>query len=119
MHMKLANGVDLKIRSEGEHRCLVFDQNVRVLDLEPREATKIGASLYRAKNSVVYPTVVRLMESGFFNTPRAFKEIASAIRKENPEMRANSVVMVLRILCGKGLLTRTGKRRNYTYKKAN
>jgi hypothetical protein len=117
LHMRLANGVDITIRSDGEHRLLLFDQNVKVLDLEPKEATQIGASLYRAKSSVVYPVVVGLVETGFFDTPRTFREVANAARKENPSLKGNSVVMVLRILCAKGLLSRTGKRRNYVYKK--
>jgi len=118
MRMRLANGVDLTIREDEGHKVLIFSQNVRALDLEPNEATHIGASLYRSKNSVVFPNVVRLLEAGFFDTPKTFKEIGEAIHRESPEVRSNSVVMVLRILCGKGLLSRTGKRCNYVYKKA-
>jgi hypothetical protein len=118
MQKRLANGVNLMIKDENGHKILLFDQNVRALDLEPLEATQIGASLYRSRNTVVYPVVVHLLETGFFNVPRTFKEVADAVHKENPAIRANSVIMVLRILHGKALLSRTGKRRNYQYKKA-
>ena len=118
MNLQLANGVKVTVREENGNKVLLFDQSVRALDLEPTEAAQIGASLYRSKNTIVFPVVVRLMETGFFNHPRTFKEVVGAVHGENPTIRANSVIMVLRILISKGLLSRTGKRRSYLYRKA-
>jgi len=115
VNLRVSSGVRVSINEDQGTKVLVFDQPVRALSLEPEEAAKIGASLYRDKRSAILPNLVTLVESGFFNTPRSFVEIRGALEELCPKVRPSSVVMSLATLNHKHIIRRTGKRRNYMY----
>ncbi len=117
MNLKVSSGVRISIGEDQGTKVMIFDQPVRTLSLEPDEAAKIGASLYRDKRSAIFPSLVTLVESGFFDEPRTLVEIRSALKSFSPNLRPSSVVMSLTTLCHKRIINRTGKRRNYRYKR--
>lgn len=105
----------VSVSEDQGNKLLVFDQPVRTLSLDPVEAAKIGASLYRDKRAAIFQSLVSLVESGFFDTPRSFVEVRGALEELCPKVRPSSVVMSLATLCHKHIIRRTGKRRNYMY----
>ncbi len=118
MEMKLTNGVRVSILDEEGQKVVKFDQPVRVIELDPREATHIGASLYRSKRITLLPYLLNLAETGFFETPRSFGEVKSKLSQLNIKATSGTVTMCLAALVNKGLLARTGKRRSYAYASA-
>ncbi len=118
MYLKLANGVTVAIREDEGQKVLVFDQNVRAIALEPEEATQIGASLYRSKNTVILPNLVHLIESRFFDQARTFTDIRKELTKGVPNAKSSSLVMALNSLVAKQILIRSGKRGEFVYKKS-
>jgi hypothetical protein len=117
MQLKLANGVTVSIREDEGTKLLVFDHNVRAIALESTEATRIGALLYRSKNSVIFPTLVSLVESGFFDQPRTFVDVRNTMRSLNPNTKLSSLSMALSKLHEKKILSRTGNQRQYVYRR--
>jgi hypothetical protein len=118
MEMKLGNGVRVSILDEEGQKVVKFDQPVRVIELDLREASHIGASLYRSKRITLLPYLLNLAESGFFATPRTFGEVKSKLSQLNIKATSGAVTMCLVALVNKRLLSRTGKRRNYAYESA-
>jgi hypothetical protein len=118
LDLKLSNGVRVSVREDEGNKLVVFDQNVRSISLEPQEASRLGASLYRSDSESIIPVLARLAESGFFDAPRSLPEIRDQVRQTCPELRGNSLIMALRRLSDKHVLGRTGKRRHYLYSRA-
>lgn len=117
MKLMTESGVRVAVQEHDGRRVLSFDQPVRAIELSQQEAVHIGASLYRARKIPVFPNMVKLLESDFFNRQRTFLEIRKAIQKDRPDARPNSITMSLKLFCTKQILERTGSRRRYLYRK--
>jgi len=118
MKIKLVNGVTVSVSDEEGQKVLKFDQPVRVIALDPTEASYIGASLYRSKRITLLPHLVSLVELGFFRTPRTFRDVKTELTRLNLKATSGTVTMCLAALVHKGVLSRTGKRRHYAYASA-
>ena len=117
MNMRVMSGVRVSVTEDQGTKVLAFDQPVRTISLEPQEAARIGASLYRDKRAKLFSALVNLVESGFLDEPKSFAEIRLSLQHDLPNLRSSSVVMSLATLCRKGVIERSGKRRNYRYVK--
>lgn len=115
MRLKVASGVRVSVTEDEGNKLLAFDQNVRAIALEPTEAARIGASLYRSKRMSVFPRLVSLVESGFFKQHRTFTEVRKTVKSLEPNIKSPALTMALRSFCNKGILSRVGRRRNYMY----
>jgi hypothetical protein len=118
LELKLANGIKISVSEDEGMKLLKFDQPVRAIALVPDEATRLGASLYRSKRIVLLPALLKLLEAHFFDKPRSFGEIRTALTALNLSVKSSSLTMALSTLHRKKFLSRTGKPRAYVYARA-
>ena len=117
MELKLANGVKVGVADELGNKVLRFNVPVKLVDLTPEEASKIGISLNRSKRLTALPALSGLMESGFLNQPKSLPEIRGELAKLSLMVKTSSLTMALTSLARKGIIGRNGKPGNYAYHK--
>jgi len=118
MELKLASGVKVGVTNDEGNKVLSFNEPVRIVALTPIEASKIGLSLNHSKKSSVLPTLVEVIESGYLNDPRSLPQVRKQVTRLNPKVRSNSLTMALTSMVKTGVLTRSGKRGCYAYRRS-
>jgi hypothetical protein len=105
----------MTVSNDENSKIISFDRPVSSIELSYEEMQHLAYSLLRNGNSKLSENLRSLLESGFFNQPRTFVEVRSAINEQGITVRSASLHVLVNDLVEKGILSRDGKRRMFTY----
>ncbi len=110
------SGVKVKVEhGDNGSRLVMFSRPVKVLELSTEEATTVGSSLIRDRQTVLTPSLRALKQAGFFRKPRSFAEIKKELRERGLKIKSTSLNMALVKLVDRQEVARTGKTGSYLY----
>jgi len=90
---------------------ILQDHEKRITTLEGKKQVKIeGKSKRWYKPGSTIEKIVLLIEEGFFNVPRAMKEIMSELKTKDYHLKASDLTLPLRKIVHKGLLKKTKRK---------
>jgi hypothetical protein len=110
------SGIKIQITNEdfSQNKLLIFEKPVKAIELTSNESNKIANALIRQKQMSITGEIRKLIFTGFFKTPRTFREIKNQLLK-SIKVKSSSLNVILMKMIERAELDRSGKPRTYIY----